>query len=242
MGSWHGAPPCDREVLLEAASRARTRGKRRKAITLYRHALALERGNVEIHARLAPLLAETGQCFDAWISFRASAQSALRAGREDRALAVYREASMALPREIEAWQALARLLARQGEERAAVETLIEGSQYFRAPFLRPQAIHLLRRARTIEPWHFETVIELAGLLRRSEQREEARLLLAQLARRARGARLRRVRAAQLGVDPGAKTLWRWLRTRPDTGPAAPGPDSEPAPNHDEVVPLRALRR
>jgi tetratricopeptide (TPR) repeat protein len=221
MGSWLGAAPPDREALLESAARARTRGRRRKAIALYRYALALERGNPEIHARLAPLLAETGQDFDAWNSFRASAQAALRAGRDDRALAVYREATHALPREIQAWQALARLLVKQGEERAAIEALIEGSQRFRAPFLRAQAIHLLRRARTIEPWHFESVIELAGLLRRCEQREEARLLLDELARRTRGARLRRVHTAQLWLDPGPTALWRWLRTQLENPRSAP---------------------
>lgn len=246
MGSGNGAAARDREALLEEGARARNRGRRRRAIAAYRHALALERGNVEIHARLAPLLAETGQDFDAWQSFRACAQAALRSGREDRVLAIYREAARLLPREIQAWQGAARQLARLGEERAAVETLIEGSLYFRSPFLLPQAIHLLRRARTIDPWHFQTVLELANLLRRSEQREEARLLLEALAARTRDLRLRVVRAAQFRLDPRPASLWRWLRepTAPVAAPAgAPAPVAEPQePECDEVVPLRAVRR
>lgn len=231
--------PYDRESILESAARARARGQRRKAIALYRHALAIERNNVGLHAKLAPLLAETGQGFDAWNSFRASAQAALREGRDDRALAVYREASKYLPQEIQAWQALARMLAKQGDEAAAVEVMIEASHHFRAPFLRSHAIHLLRRARALDPWHFETVIELAGLLRRSEQREEARLLLDGLAGRARGRRLRQVRAAQLWLDPGPSTLWRWLRTESE---AATSDALRPVVDSDEVVPLRAVRR
>ena len=137
----------DRQRLLEAAGRARARNKRRKAISLYRWILAVERNNADLHAKLAPLLAETGQEFDAWNSFRSAAQAALREGRDDKALAVYREASQHLPREIQVWTALARLLGKRGEEQEAAETLLEGSRQLRTPYLRPQAIHLLRRAR-----------------------------------------------------------------------------------------------
>jgi hypothetical protein len=90
--------------------------------------------------------------------------------------------------------------------------LLEGSRNFRAPYLRPQAIHLLRRARTLSPWNFETVLELAQLLRRTDQREEARMLLEGLGQRSRGRYLRRVRKAELRLDPGISALWRLLRS------------------------------
>lgn len=202
----------DRQRLLEAAAQAKARNKRHKAIALYRRVLALERHNLELHARLAPLLAETGQSFDAWIHYRTTAQAALREGREDKALAVYREASQRLPREIEAWLSLARMQARRGDEAGAVETLLEGSRSFRTPYLRPQAIHLLRRARALQPWHFETVIELATLLGSCDQRDEAGLLLDALAQRSRGYYLRSVRRAELRIRPGPAGLWRYLQT------------------------------
>jgi tetratricopeptide (TPR) repeat protein len=226
--------PYDREHLLETAARARARNRRRKAIALYRHVLAVERGNTDLHAKLAPLLAETGQHFDAWNSFRNTAQAALRDGRDDKALAIYREASQHLPREIQVWQALARQLSKGGDDAEAIETLIEGSRHFRTPYLRPQAIHLLRRARAIDPWHFECVLELAGLLGRSDQREEARMLLDGLAERAGGRRLDRVRRAQLRLDPGLRTAWQFLggrfRDRPDTGETQSRPAAPQAPN------------
>jgi tetratricopeptide (TPR) repeat protein len=233
--------PYDREQLLEAAARARARNRRRKAIALYRHVLAVERGNTDLHARLAPLLAETGQPFDAWQSFRNTAQAALREGRDDKALAIYREASQHLPAEIQVWQALARQLSKSGDDAEAIEALIEGSRHFRSPYLRPQAIHLLRRARAIDPWHFETVIELAGLLGRCDQREEARLLLDGLAERAAGRRLTRVRRAQLRLDPGPRTAWQLVRGRfadragADDEPAGSGAATD-APEATEVSP------
>ncbi|HEX5065856.1 MAG TPA: hypothetical protein VFY49_07065, partial [Myxococcota bacterium] len=204
---------------------------------LYRSVLAVERNNAELHAKLAPLLAETGQSFDAWQSYRTVAHAALRDGREDRALGVYREATQLLPREIEAWQGVARILCKRGEEAEAVEVLVEGSRQFRSPFLRPQAIHMLRRARSIEPWNAVVVLELAEHLGRADQREEARLLLSELAQRTSGAALRRVRFAELRIDPSFSRAVRWLRAgrTPESADADERPPSE-------VVPLRAVRR
>jgi len=200
----------DREVLLEQASRARSKRNWRRAIALYRELLAVEPNSVELHERIAPLLAATRQEFDAWNSYRVVAHAALREGREDRAIAVFREAAGALPREIQAWQGLARLLVRQSEPDAAIEVLLEGSRQFRSHFHRPHAIHLLRRARTIDPWHFETVLELALHLGRADQQAEASFLLEGLAERCQERQLRRVRAAALAVAPGARSLMRWL--------------------------------
>jgi thioredoxin-like negative regulator of GroEL len=238
MSPWlRPRPESDRQSVLEQAARERSRGRRRRAIALYRAVLALERSNAELHAKLAPLLAETGQGFDAWQSYRAVAHAALREGREDRALGVYREATQLLPRELEAWQGVARILCKRGEEAEAVEVLVEGSRQFRSPFMRPQAIHLLRRARSIEPWNGVVVLELAEHLGRSDQREEARLLLAELAQRTQGKALRRVRLSELRIDPSVSRALRWLRawrTR-ETRDVEERPPSE-------VVPLRAVRR
>ena len=229
----------DRALLLEQAARARARRQWRRAIALYRHVLALERSCVEIHERLAPLLAETGQEFDAWVSYRTLAHAALRQGREDRAIAVFREAARAVPREIQAWQGLARLLVRQSEDEDAIEVLIEGSRQFRAHWSRPQAIHLLRRARAIEPWHFETVLELARHLGRCDQRVEARMLLEGLAERCHGPRLRRVRAAQLAVTPGPRALLAWLAALLQRAEPEPETGADPLAWSAGVVPIRS---
>ncbi len=202
----------DREVILEQAARARSKRQWRRAIALYRQVLAVEPNSIDIHERLAPLLAGTRQEFDAWNSYRAIAHAALREGREDRAIAVFREAAHALPQEIQTWQGLARLLVRQSDPDAAIEVLLEGSRQFRTSFQRPQAIHLLRRARAIDPWHFEAVLELALHLGRADQAIEATMLLEGLAERCQSRQLRRVRTAALTVAPGARSLLRWLES------------------------------
>jgi tetratricopeptide (TPR) repeat protein len=228
----------DRSRILDAATRARAKKKHARAIELYRWILAVEPQNREIHAKLAPLLAETGQHFDAWCSFKAVARACLREGHADKALAIYREAALYLPREVQAWEAVARLKHKRGLEREAVETLLEGSRCFGPRWLRSQAIHLLRLARELDAWNFEVVLELARLLASILQWHEAQLLLGGLARRSSDERLRRVRAAQFRLSPGPTTAWRWLRAALNREPALELELSQAAPHRPEVVPLR----
>jgi len=242
MGLFRNHSAYDRSRILDAATRARAKKKRARAIDLYRWVLAVEPQNGELHAKLAPLLAETGQQFDAWCSFKAVAHAHLREGQPDKALAVYREAALYLPREAQAWQAVARLQHKRGCPRDALETLLEGSRHFRTRWLRPRAIHLLRRARAIQPWNFDVVLELARLLASTGQQHEAAILLDGLGERSGEERLRRVRAAQFRLAPGLGTAWRWLRSalRPEPEPPPPRPRAVTPP--PDVVPLRVARR
>ena len=211
MGWLGGMRPYDRTRILGAAARARAKNKRRKAITLYRSVLAVERSNPELHARIAPLLAETGQRFDAWVSYQILAQSCLRDGSTERALAVYREAAGYLPHETQVWLALARLHLKRGKRSEAVEALLEGACQFRSRWHWPEAVHLLRRIHSIAPWEFDAVFELARLLAKSDQAAEARRFLEGLETRFSGERLRRVYAAQFRLDGDLRYAWRWLR-------------------------------
>ena len=226
----------DRSRILDAATRARAKKRYARAIELYRWVLAVEPQSREIHARLAPLLAETGQHFDAWCSFKAVARGCLREGHADKALAIYREATLYLPREVQAWEAVARMKHRRGFEREAVETLIEGSRCFGTRWLRPQAIHLLRLARELDAWNFEVVLELARLLASTQQQHEAQMLLEGLARRSSDERLRCVRALQFRLSPGPSSAWRWIRAALGREPELEL--SQAARHHPEVVPLR----
>ena len=202
----------DRSRILEAASKARARRRYRRAASLLRRILVVEPSNLELHARLAPLLATSGQGFDAWASYQICAQAALREKRLDRASNVYREAVRYLPRELEAWRKLANIERQRGHAQQAVEILLEGRQNFRARRRRPQAIGLLRRAHEIAPWTPEIVLDLARTLGRSDQECEAQLLLEKLAQRVSGRRLRRVRSAQWRIAPTLINTWRLAAT------------------------------
>jgi tetratricopeptide (TPR) repeat protein len=185
--------------------------RRRKAIRLYRRVLVVEPGNADVHAKVAPLLARKGQTYDAWTSYRRAGRTFIREGLVERALANYREAARMLPRQVEPWLVTADLERKSGRERDAIRTLLEGRCRMRGRKLRPQAIYLLRRVREVDAWNLEAVLDLAALLARTDQGEEAELLLDDLASRCTGRDLRRVRGVQWRMTPTLRNTWLWLR-------------------------------
>jgi len=208
---WRRRPTYDRRRILEEASREQARGRRRRAIDRYRRVLAVEPGNVDVHRRIAPLLAEDGQAFDAWLSFRAVAQTHQRRKELSEARDAWRRAAEALPDRLDAWLAVSRTERRLGREAAAFEALLAGRGRMRGARRRPEAIHLLRQARELRPWDPEVVIDLARLLARSRQRAEAESLLAQLAERSPRETRRRVRRVHWRIAPSLGNAWLWLR-------------------------------
>ncbi|MCH7644851.1 MAG: hypothetical protein IH974_08435 [Myxococcales bacterium] len=211
MGLMRRRPEYDRKWLLAEAENARARGRRRRAISFYRRILAAEPHNPELHARVAPLLAATGKRFDAWQSYRQAAEAHLKNQSRDEALALYREATKILPRQFEAWQWVAKLELARGRNNAALSALLEGRSRFRSRRRRPEAIVLLREAKSIDASRIDIVLDLARLLRRSGQSPEAQWILAQLGERMSGRDLRIVRGAQWRIEPSLKHSWNWLR-------------------------------
>lgn len=209
MGIFSSEPVYDRTRILEAASRARARKSYRKAVAHYRRVLAVEPNNVELHARLAPLLAATGRRFDAWASFDACGRAAIAEKKLDQAATIYREAARCLPREFRAWEKLGQVQRKRAQERQAFDALVEGRQQFRRRSHRPEAIALLRRALRIEATNLDVTLDLARLLARSDQQSEAQLLLERAAEKSRGVSLRRVRGAQWRIAPTLVNTWRW---------------------------------
>jgi tetratricopeptide (TPR) repeat protein len=201
----------DRARLLAEATRARQKGKAHKAVALYREILCAEPGNVDVHRRLAPLLARTQQRDEAWISYRRAAEGLEQQGFVERAIGVYREAAHHLPRESAAWLAIAELELKRGRRADAVAALWSGRRRLRSRSERPEAIRLLERAREMDPAAFEPSFDLARLLAKSGERRRAFAVLEALALGRRGRELMRVRARQLNLSPSPRTVWRWLR-------------------------------
>jgi tetratricopeptide (TPR) repeat protein len=200
----------DRKWLLAKAEKARVRGRKRRAIDLYRRILAAEPHDPNLHARVAPLLAATGKRFDAWQSYRQAAQVHLKNKSRDEVLALYRDATKTLPQQIEAWQWVAKLELRRDRREAAINALLEGRAKFRSRRRRPEAIALLREARGIDAWRIDIVLDLTRLLRRSGQSPEAQWILGQLSEKLSGRELRIVRGAQWRIEPSLKHSWYWL--------------------------------
>lgn len=230
--------------LLTAAHRARQRGQTRAAVRLYRRLLVEHPNNLEVALRVAPMLACAGDRFEAWQLYRRAGLHHAREEQYDEALAVYRDACRFVPSEFEAWRLCAELQLRMGRTEGAFETLVEGRMHFTDPQSRGQAIALLRRAREIEPWDDDVLLDLARLYAANDQADLALELASTLACRVDGRQLRAVRALQLRLTGSVRYAIAWLRAlgrseAPPTPAYAP-PIAEGAPVLEAPAPT--LRR
>ncbi len=207
-----GRKDFDRKQLAKRAREAQAKGKRRRAISLYRELLAIDANDPAIHSSLAPLLAKDKQLFDALQSFRAAAEGFMRNAEPERALALYYDAAHHVPHQTEVWQAIARLQSARGKREEALRALLQGRGKFRRRAQRPEAIHLLRNAQELAPWTPEVVLDLARLLWRTHQGREANLLLEALAQQTRGGALARTRALQFRLSWHPRFAWAWFTT------------------------------
>ncbi len=201
----------DRFDILAAAEKARSKGRLRKAIVEYRKVLEIDPDDHVIHGKVAPLLAERKRLDEAWSSFVAAGEGYHRNGYINQAVSIYIQAARYLPRKLEVWETIARLQEERELPADGVKALLSGCHYFRRRDQRPEAIHLLRLACKIQPWHFEATYILAKVLAKGGDKGEALQLLHGLAERVQGRNLRRARAALFRMSPSLGAAWRWLR-------------------------------
>jgi tetratricopeptide (TPR) repeat protein len=200
----------DRNRVLAKASQARRRGKRKKAIELYRKVLADESENVELHRKLGTLFAEVKRREEALTHFGHAARGLAARGFPDKAIGLCREAVGFYPSEANVWEAIADLQLARERRADAYDALIEGRAHMRGRRQRSGAIRLLRRACVIEPGRVDLQIDLAKQLAGARQRAEARALLDRLAGTTRGRDRRRVLAARLRIAPTPMGLIQWV--------------------------------
>jgi tetratricopeptide (TPR) repeat protein len=210
MGWLSRKRPYDRSRLLDRAARAAGRRRHKSAIALYREVLAVDPNDVQVHRKIAPLLARTRQNADAWASYQRAAGQLTKQGFVEQAIGVYREACGLLSREHRLWLELAELEVKRGRPVDAVKALLDGSRHFRSRKTRGDALTLLQQARKIQPAAFEPNYQLAGLLSSIGARDRALRILRELAPRARGRDLRRLRLRLFVLSPTPAAAWRWV--------------------------------
>lgn len=200
----------DRFDILATAEKARSKGKRRKAISQYRKVLDVDPDDYAIHGKIAPLLAELKRLDEAWSSFVAAGEGYLQHGYVNQAVSIYTQAARYLPRKREVWETIARLQEERGLPADGAKALLDGYRHFRGRDDLPEAIQLLRLACKIQPWHFEATFVLARVLVKAGDKAEALELLSELAERVQGRNRRRARAALFWMSPSPGTAWRWV--------------------------------
>jgi tetratricopeptide (TPR) repeat protein len=213
MFSLFSRKPYNRSSTLDAADKARGRGRVKNAIAGYSTILEKEPNDHQVHARIAPLLAKVRRWDESRKSFDAAADGYLAAGFNDKAIAIWIVAAQHFPEEVQYWERIANAQLTRGRRVDAVLALLQGRGRLRSRSQRPQAISLLEQVLAIEPFHFEATLDLAGLFRREGQKLNAEKLLNDLSHEVRGPKLRKIRAAQFRLSPSFGSLLAWVRGR-----------------------------
>ncbi len=203
--------PSTRVELIAVADVARARGRRKQAIAGYRRVLETNPMDLTVHAKLAPLLAASGDRDGALVSFRTAADGQAKAGFHERALSLFIQAAEHYPDEEPLWPEIARLHLQRGRRAEAVASLTDGAWRLYLARRLAQAERVLRLALQFEPYDGDATAILARTLARAGRRDEAVALLEGLAARTRGRRHRAVRGLLFRVQPSLGTLWEWLR-------------------------------
>jgi tetratricopeptide (TPR) repeat protein len=202
--------PYDRSVALATAEKARSRGSVRKAVKWYGKVLENEPGDVQVRAKIAPLLARLRRWDEACAAFDMAADGFLAKGFVPKAVAVWTLAAHTFPERVEYWERIANQHVMSGRRADAVRALLDGRNRLRRKKQRPVAVLLLRQVLELEPGRVEVTLDLANLLRQDGLKEEARRLLGTaLLRVGRGKLRRQVRFAQFRLEPNFRAFIAW---------------------------------
>lgn len=201
--------PVDRFKSLETAAKARSRGNRKRAIAEYRRILKAQPEDHEVHGKLAPLLVENREPEAAWASYLAAGEGYFAKGFVDKAIAMFKLAVSQLPGQVEAWERVADLYLERGRRADALKALRDARFVYRGRAERPKALRVMRRVLDIEPDRFDAKLDVAWLLAKTGEREEAGAMLDGLLPETVGRERRQVRRALFFLRPTPASLWRW---------------------------------
>jgi hypothetical protein len=127
---------------------------------------------------------------------------------------VWTVAAQTFPEHVEYWERIANEQVMRGRKQDAVAALLEGRSQLRKKKQRPLAMLLLRQVLALDGTHLEATLDIADLLRRDGVRHEAkRLLVGLLSVVTKGSQRRRVRFAQLRLEPSLRGVLNWALAR-----------------------------
>jgi Flp pilus assembly protein TadD len=204
----------DRNVALATAEQAKARGRVRKAVRWFRKVLDHQPNDLQVRAKIAPLLARLGRWDEARTNFDKSAEGFLAAGFASKAIAVWTVAAENFPEHVEYWERIANEQVMRGRRQDAVLALMQGRAQLRKKGQRPLATLLLRQVLALDGVHLEATLDLADLLRRDGVCHEARRLVeGLLSVVVRRSERRRVRFALFRLEPSFRGALNWACAR-----------------------------
>jgi tetratricopeptide (TPR) repeat protein len=196
------------------AADARGKGKRKRAIELYRAVLAEAPDDHEALGKLAQLLAEGGDLVAASGCFRTAADGYHAAGFTDRGIGLLRQAVAHVPNDIEAWLRIVELYDAREKKRDAINALAEARSAFKKKADLPHAVRILDAHMALEPHSLPLVIDRALVAKQLGDAKLGMLLLLDRLATASPADRKKLRRALFTIKPSIGAWWRWVRNKP----------------------------
>jgi len=162
----------DRGEILRIAEKHRSRGRFRKAIREYEKILSVDRGDIDVHMKVAPLYIRAGRKEQAKSSLRQVISWYEKRGFNEKAIAMLKLTLTVDRRDLGAYLHLAALYIGKDHAADARNVLDAARKAFRGKRYRKEALAGEREILNLAPDDFPTQVSLLRLLWKTGKRQE----------------------------------------------------------------------
>lgn len=201
----------DRGEILRMAEKYRSQGRIRKAIREYEKILSVDRRDIDVHMKIAPLCIRVGRKDQAKDSLRQVISWYEKQGFAEKAIATLRLALTVDRRNLAAYLHLAELYLSKVHEGDARNVLDAARKAFRGKRYLKEALAVEEKILSLAPDDFPTQVSLVRLLwktgKRREMLDRLRCMEEQWARRGNKQNWRKTRRLLCRHAPSFSTGW-----------------------------------
>ncbi len=201
----------DRGEILRIAEKHRSRGRIRKAIREYEKILSVDRRDIDVHVKVAPLYIRVGRKEQAKDSLRQVISWYEKQGFNEKAIAMLRLTLTVDRRNPGAYLHLAALYLEKDHAGDARNVLDAARKAFRGKRYRKEALAVEEKILSLAPDDFPTQVSLVRLLwktgKRQEMLDRLQRMEEQWARRGNKKNWRKTRLLLCRYSPSLSTGW-----------------------------------
>lgn len=201
----------DREEILRMAEKYRSQGRIRKSIREYQMILSIDRRDIDVHRKIAPLYIRVGRKDQAKDSLRQIISWYEKRGFAEKAIATLRLTLTVDPRNLATYLHLAEVYLGKDHAGDARKVLDAARKVFRGKTYLKEALAVEEKILSLVPDDFPTEVSLVRLLwktgKRRETLERLRHMEEQWARKGNKQNWRKTRRLLCRHDPSISTVW-----------------------------------
>lgn len=206
----------DRGEILRTAEKYRSQGRIRKSIREYEKILSIDRRDIDVHRKIAPLYIRVGRKDQAKDSLRQIISWYEKRGFAEKAIATLRLTLTVDPRNLETYLHLAEVYLGKDHAGDARNVLDAARKVFRGKMYLKEALVVEEKILSLVPDDFPTQVSLVRLLWKTGKRRETldrlRHMEEQWARKGNKQNWRKTRRLLCRHAPSISTVWGSFRS------------------------------